>query len=56
MYYTAEQIVTMAKRAEGFEGVPGDYWLAPIRSNAAERNANQYECVVNLMKSETLVM
>ena len=56
MYYTAEQIVEMASRAEGFEYIPEDYWIAPIRSNVTDREANKFACVANLMKGDKLIM
>jgi len=43
MYYTA-----------GFKVIPEDYWLAPIR--AYDQKPNEFNCTVNLMKGETLVM
>jgi len=54
MYYTAEQIIHQAKKAEGFKGIPEDFWLAPIRAH--DQKPNEFNCTVNLMKGETLVM
>jgi len=56
MYYSENQIVEMAKRSEGFKYIPEDYWIAPIRSNKAERKNNQFECVTNLMHGDKLIM
>lgn len=56
MYYTEKEIVAMAKRADGYNGIPEDYWLAPIRSNAEERKANEFACVANLMHGKKLIM
>ena len=54
MYYTAEQLVHFAKLAEGFKEIPAGYWLAGIR--AIDQKPNQFNCVVNLMEGERLVM
>jgi len=56
MYYSSKQIVEMASRMEGFTSIPKNYWLAPIRSNSAERKKNQFNCIVNLMYGEARIM
>lgn len=56
MYYSAEEIVEMAKRAEGYISIPKDYWLAPIRRNEKDQKADEFNDVVNLMFGDKLIM
>lgn len=56
MYYSVENILEMASRAEGFTGFPKGYWLAPIRKNLTDQKSNEFNDVVNLMHHKTLVM
>ena len=55
MYYEANEIITIAKRAEGFTYIPEDYWGAIIRSNSADRKDDKFQCVFNLMQGNKIV-
>ena len=55
MYYTAEEIIEIAKRAEGFTHIPKDYWWCAIRSNEKDRKVNKFCCVLNLMHGTDIV-
>ena len=55
MYYTSEQIITVAKRQEGFTHIPQGYWLAYIRRNLHDQKPNEFNDVCHLMHGEKLV-
>jgi len=56
MYYSAEQLITMAKRAEGFTHIPTDYWNLYVRKNLDDQKPNEFNDVHYLMKGEEIVM
>jgi len=56
MNYTADEIIEMAKRAEGYKGIPEDYWLAPIRRSQDEQKPDEFNDRVYLMKWHEIVM
>jgi len=54
MYYTKEQIIEVAKSAEGYKGIPKGYWWCAIRSNPTDRAKDQFCCTFYLMYSLTI--
>jgi len=56
MYYTAEQLVTKAKEAKDYQGIPEGYWICCVRVNEADQKPNEFNDVLNLMMGESLVM
>jgi hypothetical protein len=55
MYYSAQQIVEIAKEAEEYTHIPSGYWWAAIRSNPQDRLVDEFCCVFNLMKGEDII-
>lgn len=56
MYYSAEQLVEIAKRAKRFTHIPDNYWINIIRRNQADQKADEFNDVANLMHGEKLIM
>lgn len=50
MYYSDEQLIEMAKRAEGYKGIPKGYWNLYIRCNLDDQKPNEFNDVHYLMK------
>lgn len=56
MYYTSKQLITKAKQAEDYKGIPEGYWVCFVRINEEDQKPNEFNDVAYLMRGEEIVL